>query len=176
MAAQGLHDREDSFSSNSPFHDDHGSTPLYPPQQTRLLLPTASSSSDATVTLTERRVHMAESSPSQSFRQYDAQSGRPYQLGHAGDRTQSMPTPGDSQDFGHPRNHRNTSWDLLAGVRKGYEQFDSANASESHLAFADGDVPKNKVCCLYFLPNIARRPWLHQNARMARLKWDRRRY
>ncbi|EJF65070.1 hypothetical protein DICSQDRAFT_50713 [Dichomitus squalens LYAD-421 SS1] len=62
-----------------------------------------------------------------------------------------MPTPGDSGDFGHPRNTRNGSWDLLAGVRKGYEQFDSRNASQSHLAFADGDLPKNTVRRGYFI-------------------------
>jgi len=27
-----------------------------------------------------------------------------------------------------------------------FEGFDSRNASESHLAFADGDIPKNKAC------------------------------
>ncbi|KAI0717187.1 hypothetical protein C8T65DRAFT_572201 [Cerioporus squamosus] len=63
-----------------------------------------------------------------------------------------MPAPGgggDSVDLGSGRQSRNASWDLLAGMRKfeqGYEQFDSRNASESHLAFADGDIPKNKVC------------------------------
>lgn len=48
----------------------------------------------------------------------------------------------------HPSGSRNGSWDLLAGIRKiehSYEEFDSRNASQSHLAFADGDTPKNKV-------------------------------
>jgi hypothetical protein len=45
-----------------------------------------------------------------------------------------------------PHNHstRNSSWDML-GARKigqAYEQFDPRNASEQHLAFADGDLPK----------------------------------
>lgn len=43
---------------------------------------------------------------------------------------------------------RNGSWDLLAGIRKfehSYEEFDTRNASEAHLAFAEGDMPKNKV-------------------------------
>ena len=40
------------------------------------------------------------------------------------------------------------SWDLFAGVRKGYQDFDTANASEQHLAFADGDVPKTAVRCI----------------------------
>lgn len=30
-------------------------------------------------------------------------------------------------------------------MRRGYQDFDSANASEQHLAFADGDVPKTAV-------------------------------
>ncbi|KAI0769601.1 Mechanosensitive ion channel-domain-containing protein [Trametes elegans] len=74
-----------------------------------------------------------------------------------------MPSPGDSTtEFGGSRPRpvsRNGSWDLLAGMRKfetGYEQFDSANASESHLAFADGDVPKNKLSRLYnYLLNVS---------------------
>ncbi|KAI0675104.1 Mechanosensitive ion channel-domain-containing protein [Trametes maxima] len=57
-----------------------------------------------------------------------------------------MPVPGPSEsgDFGAGRG-RNGSWDLLAGMRKfehGYERFDSRNASEAHLAFADGDLAK----------------------------------
>lgn len=42
----------------------------------------------------------------------------------------------------------NSSWDLLAGIRKfehEYSEFDSRHANEPHLRFADGDVPKNKV-------------------------------
>ncbi|KAI0356297.1 hypothetical protein OH77DRAFT_1401686 [Trametes cingulata] len=66
----------------------------------------------------------------------------------------------DSGEFGTShRNSRNGSWDLLAGMRKfeqGYEQFDSRNASQSHLAFADGDVPKNKLSKLYnYLLNVS---------------------
>lgn len=41
-----------------------------------------------------------------------------------------------------------SSWDLLNGIRKfehSYEEFDSRNASESHLVYAEGDLPKNKV-------------------------------
>lgn len=43
---------------------------------------------------------------------------------------------------------RNSSWDILDGIKKfkhEYEEFDPKNASETHLAFADGDIPKNKV-------------------------------
>lgn len=48
-----------------------------------------------------------------------------------------------------PENNRTSSWDLLAGIKKlehSYEEFDSRNASQAHLAYADGDIPKNKVC------------------------------
>ncbi|KAF9012331.1 hypothetical protein BDQ17DRAFT_1232693 [Cyathus striatus] len=58
-----------------------------------------------------------------------------------------------------PGNKRNASWDLFAGVRKfeqQYEQFDSRNASEAHLVYADGDVPKNKLARLYhYLLNVS---------------------
>jgi hypothetical protein len=57
------------------------------------------------------------------------------------------PAPGMPQPS-RPANSRTQSWDLLSGIKKfehSYEEFDSRNASESHLAFADGDVPKNKV-------------------------------
>ncbi|KAH8107938.1 hypothetical protein BXZ70DRAFT_884347 [Cristinia sonorae] len=54
---------------------------------------------------------------------------------------------------------RNNSWDLLSGIRKfehSYEEFDSRNASQTHLAFADGDVPKNRVSRLYnYLINVS---------------------
>lgn len=46
---------------------------------------------------------------------------------------------------------RNSSWDLLAGIKKfehSYEEFDSRNASQAHLAYADGDIPKNKASSL----------------------------
>ncbi|KAG6844569.1 hypothetical protein H0H87_005911, partial [Tephrocybe sp. NHM501043] len=42
---------------------------------------------------------------------------------------------------------RNSSWDLLAGIKKlehSYEEFDMRNASQAHLAYADGDIPKTK--------------------------------
>jgi len=47
----------------------------------------------------------------------------------------------------------------LGGYRKfesSYEAFDSRNASEAHLAFADGDVPKNAVSKFYnYLLNVS---------------------
>ncbi|KAI0081214.1 hypothetical protein K474DRAFT_1588143 [Panus rudis PR-1116 ss-1] len=61
--------------------------------------------------------------------------------------------------FHHSSNSRNGSWDLLAGIRKfehSYEEFDTRNASESHLAFADGDVPRNKFIRFYhYLLNVS---------------------
>ncbi|KAG6866364.1 hypothetical protein C0991_005285 [Blastosporella zonata] len=42
---------------------------------------------------------------------------------------------------------RNSSWDLLGGIKRlehSYEQFDMRNASQAHLVYADGDVPKTK--------------------------------
>jgi hypothetical protein len=48
-----------------------------------------------------------------------------------------------------PQAHRpESSWDILNGMKKfehSYEEFDSRNASERHLAFAQGDLPNNKV-------------------------------
>jgi hypothetical protein len=45
--------------------------------------------------------------------------------------------------------HASGSWDMLAGLKKmehSYEEFDPArNATEPHLAFAEGDLPDNKV-------------------------------
>lgn len=44
---------------------------------------------------------------------------------------------------------RSSSWDALSSpikrVEHSYEQFDSRNASNAHLVYAEGDVPKNKV-------------------------------
>ena len=59
---------------------------------------------------------------------------------------QPMPTPGQSS--GLHQGGRSGSWDMLAGIRKiehSYDRFDTRNASEAHLVFADGDVPNNKV-------------------------------
>jgi hypothetical protein len=70
-------------------------------------------------------------------------------------------SPADGEGFppqayhdSHPQSQQhtgsspNSSWDLLGGARKfgeAYEHFDSRNASEQHLAFADGDLPNSKV-------------------------------
>jgi len=56
----------------------------------------------------------------------------------------------------HTPSTRNSSWDML-GARKigqAYEQFDSRNPSEQHLAFADGDLPNSKVSFFFRLQVI----------------------
>ncbi|KAI5123926.1 hypothetical protein M0805_006343 [Coniferiporia weirii] len=59
------------------------------------------------------------------------------------------------------RTHRanSSSWDVLAGLRKfeqSYEGFDSRNATEDHLRFAQGDMPNNKFTKLYnYLINVS---------------------
>ncbi|KAF8070126.1 Mechanosensitive ion channel-domain-containing protein [Lyophyllum atratum] len=54
---------------------------------------------------------------------------------------------------------RTGSWDLLAGIKKlehSYEEFDSRNASQVHLAYADGDIPKSKFIKFYnYLLNVS---------------------
>ncbi|KAJ7901846.1 Mechanosensitive ion channel-domain-containing protein [Mycena olivaceomarginata] len=56
--------------------------------------------------------------------------------------------------------HASGSWDMLAGLKKmehSYEEFDPArNATEPHLAFAEGDLPDNKASKLYnYLLNVS---------------------
>ncbi|KAJ3575123.1 hypothetical protein NP233_g1300 [Leucocoprinus birnbaumii] len=55
--------------------------------------------------------------------------------------------------------HHSGSWDVLSGVKKfehSYQEFDPRNASEAHLAFADGDVPKNGFAKFYhYLLNVS---------------------
>lgn len=55
---------------------------------------------------------------------------------------------------------RSSSWDALSSpikrVEHSYEQFDSRNASNAHLVYAEGDVPKNKFSRLYnYLLNVS---------------------
>jgi hypothetical protein len=47
----------------------------------------------------------------------------------------------------HTHSSRKSSWDMLGAHKIGqaYEQFDPRNASEQHLAFADGDLPKASI-------------------------------
>ncbi|KAI0779722.1 Mechanosensitive ion channel-domain-containing protein [Fomes fomentarius] len=169
------HDRDDSFSSNSPFNDGNSpDSPVYPPHaqaqfQTRPLLSQSAGASTAVHFSGGPQGHMSEDSDplARSFRQYDEERAQTYPLnsgtagGRRGARSVPMSSPGsgESGDFASgvaKGNTRNGSWDLLAGVRNGYEQFDSRNASESHLAFAEGDVPKNKLAKFYhYLLNVS---------------------
>ncbi|KAG6917310.1 hypothetical protein DXG01_002968 [Tephrocybe rancida] len=54
---------------------------------------------------------------------------------------------------------RNSSWDLLAGIKRlehSYEEFDMRNASQAHLVYADGDIPKSKLVRFYnYLLNVS---------------------
>ncbi|KAI4526439.1 hypothetical protein K525DRAFT_259127 [Schizophyllum commune Loenen D] len=63
----------------------------------------------------------------------------------------SMPRP--------TRLSRSPSWDILNGIKRfenQYEEFDTRKASEDHLAFADGDLPKNRFSRLYhYLLNVS---------------------
>ncbi|OBZ67098.1 putative MscS family protein C2C4.17c [Grifola frondosa] len=120
--------------SNSPFREG-ASTPAYPPlpsQQTRPLLASHRAS---------RRVHLAEDSMSQPLRQYP-----------------KMPEPAESTEF-RPRGSRGGGWDMLAGLKKfehSYEQFDSRNASNVHLVYAEGDLPSNRFSRFYnYLLNVS---------------------
>ena len=114
-----------SFQSNSPLE-----TPsTYPP------LPSQSIplNSNRHVRLPDEAMHRSQPS-------YDVEGARGYE---------GMPY-NDHAD--RPPNSRNSSWDIMAGIKKfehDYEEFDSRHASEAHLAFADGDLPKNRVSTLW---------------------------
>lgn len=71
----------------------------------------------------------------------------PHQLAFSGPHDPERAQPPTEQEL--YSKSRNSSWDLLAGIKKiehSYEEFDSRNASQAHLVRADGDVPKSKVC------------------------------
>ncbi|KAL1942695.1 hypothetical protein VTO73DRAFT_4935 [Trametes versicolor] len=152
-------ERSGSSSTGSPFSDEHSPPATragYPPQQARPLLATTQPESGPT-----RHVQMDEQTMNQAFRQYDAARAQTYPVGGMPGRGGvQMPMPGeDGVGMSMPPSHgasRSGSWDLLAGMRNGYEQFDSRNASQAHLTFADGDVPKNKLSKLYnYLLNVS---------------------
>ncbi|KAL0955922.1 hypothetical protein HGRIS_002114 [Hohenbuehelia grisea] len=77
---------------------------------------------------------------------YDEERGKP-----------ELNTPGSASP--RPPNSRTPSWDILSGIKRfehSYEEFDSRNACQAHLAFADGDIPKNKLSKLYnYLLNVS---------------------
>ena len=154
--------RSDYSHASSAFVDDAERSPIYPPQpassQARPLLQHAQTEPAGPIPspgsgASSPHVRIADpGGPGASpYRQYDAARAQGYPMGHRGSGIfrsggggkGSSGSPGESTDMS-----RNQSWDLLAGVRKfeqGYERCDSRNASEAHLQFADGDLPKNGV-------------------------------
>lgn len=146
----------DAVELTVPYHvDDLDIDPANPFQSNRNLPPVANTTRyppiypepDISSGSTVRRVHIPENSghPGQDIqRPYD-----PYDP-ERGSRSQTPGMPEASMSPG-PGNSRNSSWDLMSGIKKfehSYEEFDSRNASQAHLAFADGDVPNNKVSLL----------------------------
>ncbi|EAU91403.1 hypothetical protein CC1G_01892 [Coprinopsis cinerea okayama7 len=66
----------------------------------------------------------------------------------------------DDHEKKRPSNSRQSSnWNVLGGIKKleqSYDEFDTRNASQAHLIYADGDMPKNKVSKFYhFLLNVS---------------------
>jgi hypothetical protein len=78
-------------------------------------------------------------------------AGRTDQNNPTHDAEKGQPVTDPSNPQGHQHHHkppftsRSSSWDFFKKVEQGYDGFDTRNASEPHLAFAEGDVPKNKV-------------------------------
>ncbi|KAI0785645.1 Mechanosensitive ion channel-domain-containing protein [Abortiporus biennis] len=146
-------DRGDSMSlhSNSPLQTPI-TTPTYPPlpSQSQPFLRESLERKGRLVRMPDDDLQQQHNP---SFGNYDtAETGgmMPMPMSQAGSRpTHHM----------HTSSSRNGSWDLLAGIRKfehSYEEFDSRNASQSHLAFAEGDLPKNKFARFYnYLLNVS---------------------
>ncbi|KAG7098557.1 hypothetical protein E1B28_000491 [Marasmius oreades] len=108
---------------------------MYPPQPN---LGKATSSQTSLIDPNQRRVQLNQGT-SADFAERGAIPG--------------MPTPDTSP---RPGLSRNSSWDMLKRFEHSYEEFDSRNAKENHLAFADGDLPQNKVSKVYhYLLNVS---------------------
>ncbi|KAG8685940.1 hypothetical protein FRC11_009802 [Ceratobasidium sp. 423] len=55
-----------------------------------------------------------------------------------------------------PHHPRNQSWDFLSGITKDIDGYDTRNATEAHLQFAEGDIPKNRLVRFYtYLLNLS---------------------
>ncbi|CAE6448905.1 unnamed protein product [Rhizoctonia solani] len=55
-----------------------------------------------------------------------------------------------------PHHPRNQSWDFLSGITKDIDGYDSRNATQAHLQFAEGDIPKNRLVRFYtYLLNLS---------------------
>jgi hypothetical protein len=81
-----------------------------------------------------------------------SQDTLPLQTLHSGSPKYDVELAQDNHGLQHDAMHsksRSSSWDVLSGTMKrfehSYEEFDTRNASNAHLAYADGDVPNNKV-------------------------------
>ncbi|KAL0576656.1 hypothetical protein V5O48_005316 [Marasmius crinis-equi] len=113
---------------------------MYPPTP-NLGTPEVPRNGSQTSLLSQRQARMAEDASSD----YAERGAIP-----------GMPTPSPTGGKHRPGNSRNASWDLLKRFENSYEEFDSRNASENHLAFADGDMPQNKVAKFYnYLLNVS---------------------
>lgn len=78
----------------------------------------------------------------------NATEGMPPQGVHFSGAVRPPMPQSSSGSVGKTYHHGNSSWDLLGNLRKlehEYEEFDTRNASENYLRFAQGDVPNNKV-------------------------------
>ncbi len=134
-----LHNRGDSNERDSAQNDPLSATSssMYPPVPQPQRGASLSQSSLPLGAGAPKRVHIVDDSFDANTRSesYDAERG-----GFSGP---SMPEP-----VKPPAHSRGSSWDILNGIRKfehSYEEFDSRNASQSHLVYAEGDMPNNKV-------------------------------
>ncbi|CAE6471545.1 unnamed protein product [Rhizoctonia solani] len=62
----------------------------------------------------------------------------------------------DDEKPTRPHHPRNQSWDFLSGITKDIDGYDTRNASQAHLQFAEGDIPKNRLVRFYtYLLNLS---------------------
>ncbi|KAI0958769.1 hypothetical protein AcV7_004488 [Taiwanofungus camphoratus] len=141
-----ISERADSMSSrprSSP-HPDAPSSPLLPSQRNHSWLEHRPKKS--------RQVGILHEPKPREYAPYNPDQPAPAYPGMPQSQPPTQPptpTPANSQ-FGH--RHRASSWDLLGGVRRfehSFVEFDPRRASQDHLAFAEGDVPKNTFSRLY---------------------------
>ncbi|KAI0092959.1 Mechanosensitive ion channel-domain-containing protein [Irpex rosettiformis] len=153
-------DHEKQTGRHSPTGSEHSDSPLnQPPSQSPPMssyppMPRHADSSPAMPGMHERR-------RSRHVRMQDSVTHPRHNMpgpGYDPERSQSMPVPGGDSPF-HHSGSRSGSWDLLAGIKKwehSYEEFDSRNASATHLQFAQGDMPQNKFVKFYnYLLNVS---------------------
>lgn len=122
MSVDDLHDTASSSPTQRDSDPVTPSYPLLPSHRNRF--PERDSRPD---------VMMPEPKP-RDFAPYDS---APHQASPGHQRT-------ETSDF-RPHNRSSSSWDVLGGIRHSYVEFDPRHASQAHLAFAEGDTPKNGV-------------------------------